>query len=138
MRTPWRRSLTPAQIRSTIAARLSPEGTKKRTLFERLTVARLSWDWLVRLNGFLAFVGKIATAIWVAFCALVILGVDFRDVVEKAVNSGKPVAGAIVLVFVLPTAAFLLLRSVIGFLRWRMQRELWRREVEGERITPSG
>jgi hypothetical protein len=34
------------------------------------------------------------------------------------------------LTLVLPTLAFFLLHSTIGFLRWRLQRELWRRDVE--------
>jgi hypothetical protein len=55
--------------------------------------------------------------------------VDWKDVVEDAINSGKPVKGAIVLVVVLPTFLFLLARSLVGFARWRLQRELWRRDV---------
>ena len=35
-----------------------------------------------------------------------------------------------ILTLVLPTVVFFLLHSVIGFLRWRLQRELWRRDVE--------
>lgn len=126
-----RSALSPAGIRSTIAARLSPEATRRATFFERMTVQRLSWDHLVRLNRDLGFVGKIATAVWVAFCCSVVLGVDFKDFVEDAINSGKPVAWAAVLAFVLPTAVFLLARSALGFLRWRVQRELWRRDVAG-------
>jgi hypothetical protein len=45
-------------------------------------------------------------------------------------NSGKPVKGALVLVFVVPTLLFVAARSLIGFGRWRLQRELWRRDVE--------
>jgi hypothetical protein len=45
-------------------------------------------------------------------------------------NSGNPLDGALVLAILLPTASFLLARSSIGFLRWRLQRELWRRDVE--------
>jgi hypothetical protein len=33
-------------------------------------------------------------------------------------------------VIILPTLAFLVARSAIGFARWRLQRELWRRDVE--------
>jgi hypothetical protein len=45
-------------------------------------------------------------------------------------NSGNPVDGALVLAIVLPTGLFLLARGSIGYLRWRLQRELWRRDVE--------
>ncbi len=49
---------------------------------------------------------------------------------EGAFNSGRPVRGALVLVVILPTLAFVAARSMIGFGRWRLQRELWRRDVE--------
>jgi hypothetical protein len=42
-------------------------------------VRRLSWDTVVRLNRYLEIVGKTATAIWCAFIASVVLGVDWRD-----------------------------------------------------------
>ena len=45
-------------------------------------------------------------------------------------NSGRPVEGALVLAVVLPTLIFRVARSAIGFARWRLQRELWRRHVE--------
>jgi hypothetical protein len=118
------------QIEAALAARLSPERTRRATLFERLTVRRLSWDLVERCNRYLSFLGKLTTGIWVAFLVSVVLGIDWRVLVEDALNSGKPVKGAIVLVLVLPTFGFLLARSVIGFLRWRLQRELWRRDVE--------
>jgi hypothetical protein len=51
-------------------------------------------------------------------------------VVEDALNSGKAVEGALVLAVVLRTLVFLAARSMIGFARWRLQRELWRRDVE--------
>jgi hypothetical protein len=35
-----------------------------------------------------------------------------------------------VLAIVLPSLAFLAARSLSGFARWRLQRELWRRDVE--------
>ena len=66
---------------------------------------------------------------WVGFLATVVLGVDWKSTVEHAVNSGKPVKGAIVLAIFVPTLAFLAARSAIGFARWRLQRELWRRDV---------
>jgi hypothetical protein len=34
------------------------------------------------------------------------------------------------LAIVLPTLLFLAARSMLGFARWRLQRELWRRDVE--------
>ncbi len=36
----------------------------------------------------------------------------------------------IVLVIIVPTLLFVAARSAIGFARWRLQRELWRRDVE--------
>jgi hypothetical protein len=97
---------------------------------ERLTVCRLSWIWVVRLNRYLAFVGKIATGIWCGFIASLVLGVDWEKTVRTVFNSGNPVDGALLLALVVPTASFLLARSSIGYCRWRLQRELWRRDVE--------
>jgi hypothetical protein len=118
-----------------IANRLSPERTRRATLFERLTVQRLSWDHVVRLNRYLALIGKVATAVWVGFIGSVILGFDWKDAVEEAFNSGRPIKEALVLAILVPTLVFLAIRSVVGFLRWRLQRGLWRRDVE--RLTPA-
>ena len=74
--------------------------------------------------------GKLTTALWVALIATIVLGVDLRQLVEDAVNSGKPVEGALVLAIVVPTLGFVAARSLIGFARWRLQRELWRRDVD--------
>ena len=128
------------RIEGTLAARLSPERTRRATLFERLTVRRLSWDVVVRLNRYLEIVGKTATAIWCAFIVTIVIGVDWRGTLERAINSGNRVEHALVLAIVLSTAIFLLARSTIGFLRWRLQRELWRRDVErlDDRITRRG
>jgi hypothetical protein len=121
------------RFRTALAERLSPERTRRPTSFERLTVRRLHWDQLVRLNRYLEFVGKVATGVWVLFLMTVLLGVDWKGAVESAVNSGKPVKAAIVLALVVPTLAFVAIRSLVGFARWRLQRELWRRDVEGLR-----
>ena len=110
--------------------RLSPERTRRPTAFERLTVRQLSWETVVRLNRHLELFGGLATAVWVLFLGAVILGIDWKQVVEETGNSGKPVAGALVLVIILPTLLFVAARSLVGFGRWRLQRELWRREVE--------
>jgi hypothetical protein len=118
------------RIESTIVARVSPERTRRATLFERLTVRRLSWDFVVRFNRWLALLGKAATAIWAGFVASIVLGFDWKEVVTDALNSGRPVEGAFALAIILPTLIFLAARSAIGFLRWRLQRELWRRDVE--------
>lgn len=91
---------------------------------------RLDWESVVRLNRWLAAAGRVATAIWVVFVASVVLGVEWKQIVEDALNSGRPVQGAFVLAVVLPTLAFVAARSAIGFARWRLQRELWRRDVE--------
>jgi hypothetical protein len=129
------------RIAAAIAARVSPEHTRRATMFERLTVQRLPWDTVVRLNRYLEATGKLATAIWVAFIASVVFGVEWKDVVEDAVNSGRPLENALLFAVGLPTAVFLLARSMIGFARWRLQRELWRRDVDrlsGAAQEPSG
>lgn len=118
------------RIEGALAARLSPEGTRAATLTERLTVCRLTWVWVVRLNRYLALTGKLATGIWVAFIVSLVLGIKWEDVVRDVFNSGDAVDGALLLAIVLPTGIFLLARSSIGYLRWRLQRELWRRDVE--------
>jgi hypothetical protein len=118
------------RLRERLAERLSPEHTRKATLFERYTVRKLDWEPLVRLNRYLELVGKLATTVWVGFLATVVLGVDWKDTVEDTVNSGDPVEAALVLAIALSTLAFLAVRSLIGFARWRIQRELWRRDVE--------
>jgi hypothetical protein len=50
------------------------------------------------------------------------IDLDVRD-------SGKPVEGAIALAIIVPTLLFVAARSLLGFARWRIQRELWRRDV---------
>jgi hypothetical protein len=117
------------RVAASLAARLSPERTRQATLLERLTVERLSWESIVRLNRILEVSGRLATALWIAFLFSTVVGVEWRRLVEDAVNSGRPLAHAAVLAIALPTAAFLAARSLIGFARWRLQRELWRRDV---------
>lgn len=112
-----------------IAQRLAPERTRRATLLERMTVQRLSWEWVLRLHRWLELAGKLATMVWVLFVASVLLGVNWKDVVEHAINSGRPVAGALTVAIVVPTLLFVAARSAIGFARWRLQRELWRRDV---------
>jgi hypothetical protein len=85
----------------------------------------------LRCNRYLELVGKVATGIWVAFLVSFVVGFDWKETVEDALNSGRPVKGALVLAVFLPTLLFLAAHSLIGFLRWRLQRELWRRDVEG-------
>jgi hypothetical protein len=118
------------RVAAAIAARVSPERTRRATLFERLTVQRLRWASIVRLNRYLEVTGKLATVLWVGFVGTVVIGVDWKNVVQDAVNSGKPLENALLLAIALPTALFLLAHSMIGFARWRLQRELWRRDVE--------
>jgi hypothetical protein len=118
------------RLRAALAERLSPERTRRATLFERLTVRRVGWEQLVRLNRYLEFVGKLATVLWLAFLVMAVLGVDLRDAVEDTVNSGKPVEAAIVLAVAAATFVFVAVRSLVGFARWRIQRELWRRDIE--------
>jgi hypothetical protein len=134
MSVPEPREPTPDGLRRRIAAaiasRVSPERTRRATVFEQLTVQRLPWDTVVRLNRYLEVTGKLATGIWVAFIGSVVFGVEWRDIVEDAVNSGRPLENAFLFALGVPTAVFLLTRSTIGFARWRLQRELWRRDVE--------
>ena len=118
------------RIGAALAARVSPERTRRASLFERLTVRRLSWDMVVRCNRYLELLGKLATGIWVGFLISLVLGLDWKEVVRDALNSGRPVEGAFALAVLLPTFLFLAARSLIGFARWRLQRELWRRDVE--------
>jgi hypothetical protein len=118
-----------AKLRSGFHA-LSPEWTRRSTTIERLTVGRLSWEWLVRLNRWLEILGRLATLAYVVFAATIVFGVDWKSVVEQLVNSGRPVRGAIALVILIPTLLFVALHSLTGYGRWRVQRELWRRDVE--------
>ena len=92
-------------------------------------MVRLSWNSVVRLNRYLEFFGKITTVIYAAFIATVVFGVDWRSLVTSTFNDGRPVKGAIVLAIVLPTLIFVALHSILGYGRWRLQRELWRRDV---------
>ena len=94
---------------------------------ERLTVQRLSWDQIVRLHRYVELLGKLATAVWVAFVASLVLGLDWKRVVTDSLNSGKPIEGAFALAILVPTLVFIAARSMLG---WRLQRELWRRDVE--------
>jgi hypothetical protein len=130
-----------ARLGAAFAAHLSPERTRRATLFERLTVQRLPWDALVRIHRYLELVGKFATGVWIGFVASVILGVNWQLVVADIFNSGARITNALALTLVLGTGVFLLARSTLGFLRWRVQRELWRRDVErfeSAGITPAG
>jgi hypothetical protein len=113
-----------------LTERLSPERTRRPTWLERVTVRRLSWHRVVQLNRWLGLLGKLATAIWVGFVASIVLGFDWEQLVLDALNSGKPIQGAFVLALVVPTLIFVAARSLLGFWRWRLQRELWRRDVE--------
>jgi hypothetical protein len=118
------------RVSAALAERLSPEHTRRATWLERVTVRRLSWDRVVLLNRYLAMAGKVATAVWVGFVASIVLGLDWEQAVEDALNDGKPIKDAVVIAVLVPTLVFLAARSLLGFWRWRLQRELWRRDVE--------
>jgi hypothetical protein len=135
MQEPSRRARLRAGIESVFAERLSPERTREPTLFERLTVGRLDWNTVARLNRWLELLGRIATVVWAGLVASILLGVDVRKLVERAVNSGDPLRDVVLIAVILPTLAFFVLHSTIGFLRWRLQRELWRRDVERLRAS---
>lgn len=117
------------RLESTVINRVSPERTRRATLSERVTVSLMTWERLVLVNRVLELAGKLATGIWCAFIASFILGVDPKDAIEGAFNSGAPVKGILAIALLIPTVIFLLLRSAIGYGRWRVQRELWRRDV---------
>lgn len=119
-----------ARARSVLEAKLSPEGTRRPTLFETYTVRKLPWEWLVRLNTWLSALGKVATAVYCVVIAGFVTGLDLRPAVRDVLNSGKPIEHVFILAVLLPTIAFLLARSVLGWGRWKVQRELWRRDVE--------
>lgn len=117
------------RVRAGLSA-VSPEWTRRATWIERQTVAKLSWSWLVRINRWLEVLGRVATFAYAVFFATLIFGVDWKHVVESLLNSGAPVRGAIALVIILPTLLFVALHSLTGYGRWRIQRELWRRDVD--------
>lgn len=117
-------------LNNAVTGRLTPERTRSPTLFERYTVRRLDDQWVLRLHPWLELAGKATTVLYCAFIATIVLGADWKGVVESALNAGRPVKGAIVLAVVVPTLLFIAARSLIGWLRWRLQRELWRRDVE--------
>lgn len=117
------------RLQSEFAARLSPERTRSATTIERYTVARLGWEAIVRLNRYLEFFGKLTSVVYAGFVVSLVLGVDWKAFVEQVVNAGAPVRGAVVLAVVIPTLLFVALHSLIGYSRWKLQRELWRRDV---------
>ena len=118
-----------ASVQRVFAERLSPERTRRATLLERQTVGRLDWQTIERLNRWLELLGRIATIVWAAFVAVIVLGFDVKDTVADVVNGGDPVRAAIFLAILAPTIIFFLAHSAIGYMRWRLQRELWRRDV---------
>ena len=67
---------------------------------------------------------------WVALITVIVLGLDVKQTVADVINSGDPVREALFLAIFGPTLVFFLAPSTIGFARWRLQRELWRRDVE--------
>ena len=119
-----------SQLNKAVAERLAPERTRRATLLERMTVCRLRWDHVVLLHRWLELAGRLATVVWILFVGSIVLGVNWKQVVEGAINSGRPVAGALTVAVVVPTLLFVAARSAIGFARWRLQRELWRRDVQ--------
>lgn len=117
-----------ARVRQEIAS-ISPERTRAPTWVERMTVQRLTWSQIVRLNRYLEVLGRLTTAIYCVFLVTLVLGVDWKHGVQDTFNAGEPVRGVLALVIVLPTLLFVALHSVTGYGRWRLQRELWRRDV---------
>jgi hypothetical protein len=128
-RTPHAAAQLRARLEAAVSARLSSERTRRATLLERLTVQGLGWDQLVRLHRYIELLGKLATVVWVGFIASLVLGFDWKGTVNDTLNSGDPIAGALLLAIAVPTLVFVAARSMLGFARWRLQRELWRRDV---------
>jgi hypothetical protein len=118
-----------ARLRNQLS-KVSPEWTRRSTPVEAMTVGRLSWETLVRLNRVLEVAGRLATFAYFLFLATIVIGVDWKHLVEVSVNSGRPVRGAVALALLIPTLLFVALHSLTGYGRWRVQRELWRRDVE--------
>ena len=102
------------RVTSALTEKLSPEGTRRPTLFEQLTVRRLEWRWIVRLNTWLSAVGKVATGIWVATIVVILSGVELRPVLQDVLNGGKTIEHVFALAIVVPTIVFLLARSILG------------------------
>jgi hypothetical protein len=126
---PERERLT-ERVTTALSSRLSPERTRRATLTERLTVSRWKWNSLVRLNMALEVLGKTATCVYCGVIFAIIVGLDVRDTVRAILNSGRSLEHVVELALFLVTVIFLLCRSAIGWCRWRLQRELWRRDVE--------
>jgi hypothetical protein len=124
-----RRARIAARVRHEIAS-ISPERTRSASWVERMTVQRLTWSQIVHLNRILEVLGRLTTAIYCVFLFTLLLGVDWRHGVQETFNAGEPVNGVIALVVVLPTLIFVALHSITGYGRWRLQRELWRRDVQ--------
>jgi hypothetical protein len=112
-----------------LTRKLTPEGTRKATTFERLTVGRLSWDRLVAVNRALRLLGWLTYGLLYGFMACALVGLNLKAEAESALNSGRPREGALAIAILVPALLLIALRSSIGFLRWRVQRELWRRDV---------
>ena len=98
-------------------------------MVERQTVCRLSWSQIVHLNRWLEFIGRLTTVVYSIFVATLVIGVDWKHGVQDTFNAGEPVKGVLALVIVLPTLLFVALHSLTGYGRWRLQREMWRRDV---------
>lgn len=124
-----RRARVAARVRAEIAA-ISPERTRAATWIERHTVQRLTWSQIVRLNRYLEVLGRLTTAVYCLFIVTLLFGVDWKHGVQETFNAGEPVRGVLALVVVLPTLLFVALHSITGYGRWRLQRELWRRDVK--------
>lgn len=114
-----------------LTGRLSPARTRRATVLEKLAVARLSWNRLVRLNVWLEAAGKTATFVWCIAVGATLVGIDWRDALESAVSEGRPLRGAVALFALVAIVVLLVVHTFIGWWRRRVQRELWRREVGG-------
>jgi hypothetical protein len=92
-------------------------------------------DDALRLNAALEIAGRAATAIWVAVIAAAVIGLRWRNALENALNEGRPVRAIVALALLLAIGALVAVHSLLGFARWRVQRELWRRETASTTST---
>jgi hypothetical protein len=97
---------------------------------ERLTVQRLSWDQIVRLHRYVELLGKLATAVWGGVRRVAGPRPGLEAGRDGLVELGQAERGRVRVGDPPAPLVFLAARSMLGFARWRLQRELWRRDVE--------
>lgn len=112
-----------------VRRRFTPEGTRAASLVERVALGRLSARAVARLNAALEMIGELATWLLIGIFAAALFGLDWRGKIESSFNQGEPIQHAVTIGILLSVLSLVALRSVIGAFRWRIQRELWRRDA---------